>query len=256
MTEQNQPTEIAVHYFAAARELAGVEQETLRLPKVALTGHELLAWLGQLHPRLAPFLPRMRLALNDELVQLDVRVQAGDRAAVLPPVAGGAGDPPDAVAGGSGDPPDAVAGGSGDPPDDLVHCAISDAALSVDDAIRRVTHPSAGGIAVFLGVVRDHAAGKPVARLDYEAHAALAEKQLAQIARAVVAAHPGTRLCAVHRVGSLRVGDLAVIVAASSAHRDAAFAACREAIERIKAEVAIWKKEWDPEGAAHWVNFG
>jgi molybdopterin synthase catalytic subunit len=93
-----------------------------------------------------------------------------------------------------------------------------------------------------------------VARLDYEAHASLALAQMTEIARAIAAREPSVRLCALHRVGSLAVGDFAVIVAASAPHREQAFAACREAIERIKAEVAIWKKEWDPNGAAHWVN--
>ena len=67
-------------------------------------------------------------------------------------------------------------------------------------------------------------------------------------------AEPGSRAAVVHRVGELAVGDVAVIVAASSAHRDAAFAICRTAIDRIKASVPIWKKEWSPDGSALWVN--
>ena len=66
--------------------------------------------------------------------------------------------------------------------------------------------------------------------------------------------HDGTRLAAVHRVGELAVGDVAVIVAASSPHRAAAFAACREAIDRIKESVPIWKKEWAPDGSSLWIN--
>jgi molybdopterin synthase catalytic subunit len=70
----------------------------------------------------------------------------------------------------------------------------------------------------------------------------------------VAAAHAGVRLAALHRVGSLAIGDLAVIVAASAAHRAEAFAACRDAIEQIKQRVPIWKKEWAPDGTAVWVN--
>ncbi|HEX2678346.1 MAG TPA: molybdenum cofactor biosynthesis protein MoaE [Polyangiales bacterium] len=227
-------SEIVVQYFAAARELAGVEEERVRVPSASLEARQVWALLAEAHPKLAPFAARMRLAVNDELVELDALVHAGDRVAVLPPVAGGAGE----------------AAGT----DANVTCALRDTPLSLDEAMRLVAHPSAGGIAMFVGVVRDHADGKPVARLDYESHAALAQKQLQRVAAEVVAAHPGTRLCALHRVGSLRVGDLAVIVATSAAHREQAFVTCRLAIERIKAEVAIWKKEWDTEGAAHWVN--
>ena len=70
----------------------------------------------------------------------------------------------------------------------------------------------------------------------------------------VVAEHPGARIAAVHRVGRLAIGDVAVSVAVSAAHRDEAFAACRKAIDRIKETVPVWKKEWGPDGEAYWVN--
>jgi molybdopterin synthase catalytic subunit len=69
-----------------------------------------------------------------------------------------------------------------------------------------------------------------------------------------LALHPGVRLAALHRVGELAIGDIAVVVAASAAHRDAAFAACRGALDGIKASAPIWKKEWSPDGSALWVN--
>ena len=107
---------------------------------------------------------------------------------------------------------------------------------------------------MFQGVVRDHADGKPVARLDYEAHESLAEKEIQRVLLKVAEEHPGVRIAAAHRVGQLAVGDIAVCVAVSGAHRDEAFAACRSAIDRIKETVPIWKKEWGPGGEAHWVN--
>jgi molybdopterin synthase catalytic subunit len=168
----------------------------------------------------------MRLAVNDELVSLEVLVRAGDEVAILPPVAGGA----------------------------PLLCELRNTALSVDEAIAAVSHPAAGGVALFLGIVRDHADGKSVARLDYEAHATLAHKEMMRILEALCAQTPGVRLCALHRVGELQVGELAVVVAASAAHREQAFAACRAAIDQIKQSVPIWKKEWAPDGAAHWVN--
>jgi molybdopterin synthase catalytic subunit len=109
---------------------------------------------------------------------------------------------------------------------------------------------------VFLGVVRDHAEQGAVSRLDYEAHNSLAHKEMLRILLAISGEYPGTRLSVQHRVGSLQIGDLAVVVAASAAHRAEAFAACRAAIDRIKESVPIWKKEWAPDGSALWVNLG
>jgi molybdopterin synthase catalytic subunit len=102
--------------------------------------------------------------------------------------------------------------------------------------------------------VRDHASGRSVARLDYEAHPQLAVQEMARILAALRAEHPGVRLAAVHRVGELAIGELAVIVGASAPHRAEAFAACRAAIERIKEAVPIWKKEWGSDGSGNWVN--
>jgi molybdopterin synthase catalytic subunit/molybdopterin converting factor small subunit len=217
---------VIVSYFAAARELAGCAEEQVELPRPAIAETQLRHLLGARHPRLAPHLARMRLAVNDALDPAGVDIRAGDRVDVLPPVAGGS---------------DARA-------------LLRTGPLSVDEAIAAVAHPGAGGIALFLGVVRDHAEQGAVARLDYEAHPSLAEKELAAVLDELQAEHPGTRLCALHRVGALAVGDIAVIVAASAPHRAEAFAACRAAIDRIKQRVPIWKKEWAPDGSALWVN--
>jgi molybdopterin synthase catalytic subunit len=198
-----------------------MDQERLALERVPLSKPELYALLAVRHPKLAPHLPRMRLALNDALVGDDASVRDGDEAALLPPVAGGS------------------------PEKSLVR----DTPLSIDEAVAAVAHPSAGGITIFVGVVRDHADGKPVGRLDYEAHRKMAENDLASITAEVMQKHPGARVCAIHRVGTL-----AVVVAASAPHRDQAFVACRETIEEIKVRANVWKKEWTPEGVAHWVN--
>jgi molybdopterin converting factor subunit 1 len=219
---------VTISYFAAARELCGTGQEQLELAS-PISGRELLARLAERHARLAPLVHRMRLAINGELVQDSAAVRPGDEIAVLPPVAGGSERP-------------------------AITSAITDQPLSVDQAIAAVAHKAAGGIAVFIGVVRDHADGKAVTRLDYEAHTALAEKELRRVLEEVHAKEPSVRLCAVHRVGELRVTDLAVVVAASAPHRAEAFAACREAIEEIKKRVPVWKKEWSSEGEASWVN--
>ncbi len=134
-----------------------------------------------------------------------------------------------------------------------VHTRLSDAALSVDDAHVFVADRAAGATVTFTGVVRDHAEGRAVARLDYEAYAEAAEKAMADLAAEVAERWPA--LLAVwmeHRVGRLEIGDAAVVVAVSAPHRDTAFEAGRYAIDTLKATVPIWKHEHWADGGAHW----
>ncbi len=131
---------------------------------------------------------------------------------------------------------------------------IEQGPLSVDEVVRAVGHPSAGAIDVFIGIVRDHAEGRVIEALEYSAYVPMAEREMASIARGVEARHEGVRVAAVHRIGALRVGDVAVVCAASAPHRDEAFVACREVIEEIKQRVPIWKRETGPGGSA-WVGW-
>ena len=110
-----------------------------------------------------------------------------------------------------------------------------------------------GGLALFVGVVRDHNDGRKVSRLEYSAYIPMAEKELERIAGELAAAHPDVTVDFRHRLGSLAIGDVAVAVAAAAPHRDAAFTACRAGIEAIKARVPIWKKEFGPDGS-FWVE--
>ncbi len=131
---------------------------------------------------------------------------------------------------------------------------VRDRALSVDEVVAAVAHPGAGGVDVFLGVVRDTNEGRAVARLEYEAYGSMAVKEMERIAAELSGRFPGARLAAHHRVGSLAVGDLAVVCAASAPHRGEAFAACRALIDEIKARVPVWKREWGPDGP-YWINW-
>ena len=236
--------QIQVRYFAAARELASCESELVTLPDAEVSSADLLELLALRHPRLAPYLSRLRLAINDELRYDAPTVSAGDVIDIMPPVAGGTPAERGPVAATDWI---ELTGARG-------RVALRTTALSVDEAMAVVSHPSAGGIALFVGAVRNHADGRAVDRLDYEAHDTLAARELASVANEVLAAHREVRVCAVHRVGSLAIGDLAVVVAASAPHRAEAFDACRTLIEQIKARVPIWKKEWAADGTADWVN--
>jgi molybdopterin synthase catalytic subunit len=125
--------------------------------------------------------------------------------------------------------------------------------LSVDEVREAVASPAAGAIALFVGTVRDHDHGRAVAALSYSAHPTGAT-ELQQVAQKVAGRFSVRAIAAVHRVGDLEIGDLAVVVAAAADHRDEAFAACRALIEDVKAEVPVWKHQRFADGEAEWVN--
>ena len=131
---------------------------------------------------------------------------------------------------------------------------VRESALSIDEVVKNVTRPGAGGIAVFSGIVRDESEGRAVTRLDYSAYAGMAKREMRKIVDEIESEMGGVRVSAIHRVGQLGVGDSAIVCAASAPHRDEAFRACRELIDRIKSRVPIWKREWGPGGAA-WVGW-
>jgi molybdopterin synthase catalytic subunit len=131
---------------------------------------------------------------------------------------------------------------------------LRDCPLSVDEARSHVTHSGSGGVAIFLGVVRDENEGRAVMRLEYSAYASMARSEMQRIAEEIEREVQGARVCAIHRLGDLAVGDLAIVCAASAPHRGEAFQACRLLIDRIKARVPIWKREHGPDGAA-WVGW-
>jgi molybdopterin synthase catalytic subunit len=131
--------------------------------------------------------------------------------------------------------------------------AIRDSELSVDEVRAAISDPRAGGVALFLGVVRDNDEDRAVDALGYSAHPT-AEREMRRIAEDVAAKHGLIALAAVHRTGDLEVGDLAVVVGAAAHHRAEAFDGCREMIDALKAEVPLWKHQRFADGSAQWVG--
>ena len=125
--------------------------------------------------------------------------------------------------------------------------------IAIDDVIQQVVRPEAGAISTFIGIAREFTKGKRTLFLEYEAYVPMAEKQLEQIAEEIQVQWPGARTAISHRIGRLDISDIAVAIAVSTPHRDAAFKASRYAIERIKEIVPIWKKEhW--EDGTEWLG--
>jgi molybdopterin synthase catalytic subunit len=126
--------------------------------------------------------------------------------------------------------------------------------LSVQQINDLVKRPTDGAVVTFDGIVRNNFEGRVVRFLEYEAYAEMAEKKLAEIGEEVRGKFPVGEIAIVHRLGKLQIGDSSIVVAVAAPHRQAAFEACAYAMERVKAEVPIWKKEFFADGADHWVN--
>lgn len=130
---------------------------------------------------------------------------------------------------------------------------LSEQPLDIAAVLAAVDDAGSGGVALFVGRVRDHDHGRGVAGLDYSAHPTAADT-LAEVCRRVATEYDVRALAAVHRVGSLDIGDIAVIVATTAAHRGRAFDASRALIDTLKAEVPIWKHQRFADGSDEWVG--
>ena len=131
--------------------------------------------------------------------------------------------------------------------------AVRESELSVDEVRAAVTDPAAGGIALFAGAVRDSDHDRGVSGLSYSAHPSAVD-ELRRVAEVIVEKYPVIGIAAVHRVGDLAIGDLAVVLAVSCPHRAEAFDACRDLIDILKASVPIWKHQRFDDGTAEWVG--
>ncbi|HUB76012.1 MAG TPA: molybdenum cofactor biosynthesis protein MoaE [Solirubrobacteraceae bacterium] len=208
---------LEIRLFAGLRERAGSASVELELDDGATVG-DAIAALATLTGG-AP----VRMAVNRELAGERTPLAAGDELALIPPVSGGA----------------ATA---------AVHARISAEELDVEGLRRAVVREGAGAVVVFCGVTRE------VARLDYEAYVEMAQEQLARIAERARAEHGLEAIAIEHRVGAVALGEPSVVVAVAAAHRDAAFAGARAAIDAVKEQAAIWKREVGHDGSARWVE--
>jgi MoaE-MoaD fusion protein len=211
---------VSVRLFAILRERAGRDSVEIELPEGASVGDafERLAatpGLGELVERLP-----LRMAVNREYVGAGASIAPGDELALIPPISGGA---------------------------PRTHAAVTEEPLSTERLSAWVGDPGAGAIVTFQGVTRE------VASLDYEAYREMAEERIASILAECVERHGLLAAAAEHRVGRVPRGEPGVVVAASAGHRGEAFEGAREAIDRIKAEAPIWKRELDEAGAGTWV---
>jgi molybdopterin synthase catalytic subunit len=202
---------VRVRLFAILRERAGRDSVDLALPDGATVADALEALQSERGlDELLPALP-VRMAVNRDYASPDTKLAQDDELALVPPVSGGEAS--------------------------RVHSRVTDEPLSLDALSRAVGRPGAGAVVLFCGTTRD------VDWLEYEAYTEMAEERITAILGECVEGHHLEAAAAEHRVGSVRLGEPSVIVAVSAAHRAEAFAGAREAIDRIKAEAPIWKRE-------------
>jgi molybdopterin converting factor subunit 1 len=221
---------VQVRYFAVVRERLGREQDSLELPAGADVAAALDA-LAARHPPIGALRPYLQTAVNRSMVRGEHVLVDGDELALIPPVAGGS---------------DARA---------RVAHVVADRPPSLDACVAAVRGPDAGGIATFTGMVRARSQGRDVSRLEYEAYGEMAEQVFRQLCEELERELPGVRLAVEHAVGTLAVGDVAVVIAAAAPHRAEAFRACQAMIDRLKERAPIWKKETGPDGTS-WVGMG
>jgi MoaE-MoaD fusion protein len=220
--------QIRLRFFAVVREVLGRSEDLLDLPE-GTTVADVLDLLEAEAPRLAGMRQAMMLMVNQEYVEVAHPLRHGDEFALIPPVSGGALESPGRL------------------------FRLTSDVLDPREVEAIVADPAAGAVVTFTGTVRDHARGQTVTALDYEAYAPAAEKMLARLGDEIQERWGLERVAIVHRSGLLQVGEASVVIAVSSAHREAAFDACRYAIERIKQIVPIWKKEFYQDGAT-WIG--
>ena len=213
--------EVEVRLFAILRERAGRDALSLELPEGATVADALAA--AALEPGLGPVLDAMpvRAALNRTYVDDDARLANGDELALVPPVSGGA--------------------------TEATNARVTEEPLAVGRLAEAVGRPGAGAIVVFCGTTRE------VEKLEYEAYAEMANERIAAVLDDCLAKHGLEAAAAEHRIGAVPLGEPSVVVAVSAAHRAEAFAGAREAIDRIKAEAPIWKREVEG-GEGRWVE--
>ena len=214
---------VCVLGFAGVREIVGSKLE-LDLP-AGSTVAELRAELEDRFPELVPYRDRIAIAIDGRLGTLESALAEGAEIALLPPVSGGG--PEQEV--------------------ELVHGPIR-----IDEVSTRVAQPGSGALVIFNGSVRDHHHGRSVTHLTYDAYEPMAIDALARIAAELEVEHPGVRVAISHRLGEVAAGESSVVIAVSSPHRQAGYEASRQALERLKRQVPIWKCEHYADGGSAW----
>lgn len=210
--------------FATAREALGCGELEVEVP-VGSTVADLARLLREEYPEVAPIWSRLAVAVDGDLAQAQSELREGSEVALLPPVSGGA-------------------------PESRTRLVDQD--IDVDRLAAAASHPSCGAVVLFVGTVRNRHRDRHVEGITYDAYRSMAVAKLEAIATDLEESRPDLRIRIAHRLGEIPVGEASVVIAVASPHRAAAYDASREALERLKREVPIWKQEHYIDGPAEW----
>ncbi|TJY41499.1 molybdopterin converting factor [Cohnella pontilimi] len=215
-----------ISLFAGLAERFGSRSVTAEWPEARLTAGQIKDRLMELYPKHADIISIAFLAQNQSYAHDDAEVGREDELALLPPVSGGSGEQ--------------AGTGTAIGPELFT---VVEHPIDVNGILDKVYHPDHGAAIAFVGATREWTAGKRTVTLEYEAYVPMAVSSMKQIGDEISAKWPGTLTAIEHRIGTVGIGEISVVIAVSSAHRAEAYEASRYAIERLKQTVPIWKKE-------------
>jgi molybdopterin converting factor subunit 1 len=226
--------QVRVLFFGVLKDLAGRSSDVLSLPDQATVG-DVLGHYAQRLAAKSDLLNSIAISVNQEYARREDRLRAGDEVALLPPVSGGTGVP----------------GGLGSPESDKAF--ITRERIDSGATLDLIKRPEDGAAVLFEGVVRNHSRGRRTIFLEYEAYEAMALKEIKSLIAAALQKFQVRDVIILHRLGRLEVGETSILIVVASAHRAAAFDACRWLIDTFKRTVPIWKKEHFEDGAV-WAD--
>jgi molybdopterin synthase catalytic subunit/molybdopterin converting factor small subunit len=215
--------QVRVLFFGMLKDLAGYAADTLAVHEGAVLG-DVLAHYEDRVPKLKELMPSIAMSVNREYAGPEAPLHPGDEIALLPPVSGGAGK-----------------------------AFIVREKIEPESVVQALKDPDDGAVVVFDGIVRNNTRGRRTLYLDYEAYEEMALQQMEGLAEHAIADFKIRDVAIVHRLGRLEIGETSVLIAVASAHRAAAYDACRWIIDALKKTVPIWKKEYF-EGGAVWAD--
>ncbi len=230
---------VRILFFGMVKDAAGKSQDTLDLPKGAAVRDVLTHYRARI-PAIESLLPSLAVAVNQQYASADAKLQADDEVALLPPVSGGIES-------------EGTAKSEGVESRCAGHSSITRQRIDTEGVLSRIKRGEDGAAVVFEGVVRNQSRGRRTLYLEYEAYGGMALQQLDNLAEKALKQFAIRDVAIVHRLGRIEICETSVLIVVASAHRAAAFDACRWLIDTLKRTVPIWKKEHFEDGAV-WAD--
>lgn len=234
--------QVRVLFFGVLKDVIGKERDTLTLEESS-TLHTVIDHYQKKVRQFKELIPSLAMSVNQEYASPNVKLHDGDEIALLPPVSGGTG----------GRPQNSKSEGEARISAGNHKVAIVHEKIDTPAVLEKVKYPEDGAVVVFEGIVRNNTRGRPTLYLDYEAYEEMAIKEMDALALRAISEFKIREVAVVHRLGRLQISETSILIVVASAHRAAAFEACRWLIDTLKRTVPIWKKEYFEDGAV-WAD--